>query len=745
MNDQTGNINNQIDDDEIDLLELFRTILNGKWLILFFTVLATLAAFVYAFGKAPIYRADALLQVETKKAGIPGLEDIAGLSGDDTSVGTELELIKSRKILGEAVNALNLDIVAEPKRIPLLGNLNKLFLASKELSKLPSVSESIDSFTGKYAWSNEQVKLTRLDVAPNLINRNLILTVKTPGVYDISFNDQVLLKEGKINQNNGSSNGVLSIYVNTLDALPGTQFSIKKLSTLRAIGRLQNSIQASEKGKKTGIISLKLEGGNKQKIVSTLDNISKTYIQQNKSRSSEEASNALQFLEEQIKPVEEEAAIAEANLQKYRTNNQTANMSVETLGVLELVSEIDTELQKISLKRDELILKYTPNHPVIQSLAAQEAKLKTRKKQTLSKIKKLPETQQQLLKLEGDYKVANTVYLDLVNNIQEFKIAKASTVGNAYIVDTAVVHDKPVKPKKALILALGALLGGMLGTLLVFLRKALHQTVGDPEKLESHTGLSVYATIPLTKAVGIGGGLNSKRQKTLLAKVQPNDPAIESLRSLRTSLHFALLEAKNNIVMITGPSPGIGKSFISSNFAAVIAASEQRVLLIDADMRKGYLHKLLRKDITPGLSDLISDKASIEDTVHTIKIHDYELDIITRGQTPPNPSELLMHSNFEKILNELSGKYDLILIDTPPVHAVTDPMIVGQHSGVVFMVVRSNQHGMKEIDHAVTRLSQNGIDTKGFIFNGFVNQKGANGYGGYGYQSYYGDYKSDKE
>ncbi len=194
--------------------------------------------------------------------------------------------------------------------------------------------------------------------------------------------------------------------------------------------------------------------------------------------------------------------------------------------------------------------------------------------------------------------------------------------------------------------------------------------------------------------------------------------------------------------MITGPSPDIGKSFISSNFSAVIAASEQRILLIDADMRKGYLHNVIGKDAEPGLSDLISGNAKLADVIHSIPLGDKTLDVITRGRTPPNPSELLMHPHFEKYLKLLSTRYQLVLIDTPPIHAVTDPMIIGKHAGVVFMVVRSGQHSMKEIEHAVTRLSQNGIDTKGFIFNGFVPEKG-NGYAGYGYQSYYADYQSD--
>jgi tyrosine-protein kinase Etk/Wzc len=159
-------------------------------------------------------------------------------------------------------------------------------------------------------------------------------------------------------------------------------------------------------------------------------------------------------------------------------------------------------------------------------------------------------------------------------------------------------------------------------------------------------------------------------------------------------------------------------------------------------MRKGYLHNLLNLKMSPGLSGLISDKHSIEDTIRTVSIGDHSMDVITRGQTPPNPSELLMHSNFEELLDKFSDMYDLILIDTPPVHAVTDPTIIGAHCEVTFMVVRHNQHTMKEIEHAVTRLAQTGVETKGFIFNGYIAKKNRYGYG-YGYQSYYGEYKSD--
>ncbi len=744
MNDKNQAIKSDQADDEIDLLELVFTALQGKWTILAFTLISTLLAFLYAFGSPTVYKADSLLRVEDSKASIPGLEDLAGLTGDDTSVGTELELIKSRKNLFKAVTALKLDIEAGPKKIPLLGHFYGIFFNKNDTSKPPLVWDKLDAWVQTYAWGNEQVQVDRLKVPIELLRKPLTLVITSKNTYEISYNDQVLLK-GKVGKAASSKNKKISTYISELIGLPGTEFIIKKLSTRKAIANLKKQIKASEKGKKTGIISLSLTGLNESTIVKILDKVSATYVEQNKSRSSEEASNALRFLEEQIKPVRESVGSAEAQLKEYRTINKTADLSKETQAVLDVISSINTELQKLSLIKEELTQRYTSNHPKLLALAAQEKELVRRRDQTQGTISKLPQTQQRILKLESNYKVSNEIYIDLLNKIQEFKIAKASTVGNAYIVDSADVDEDFIKPKKSMILALGALFGSMLGLLTVFLRKALKHTVDNPEKLEKELGIPVYATIPFSDAVKLTSSLTEKnrKQKTLLAMQDKHDPAIEGLRSLRTSLHFALHEAKNNIVMITGPSPNIGKSFISSNFAAVAAAAGQKVILIDADMRKGYLHDLFDKKLVPGLSDIITEKATLEEVIQTIKVddeNDITIDIVTRGQTPPNPSELLMHDYFKKLLDLLSENYDLVLIDSPPVHAVTDPTIIGAHAGVVFMVVHSERHSMKEIEHAVNILSNNGIDTKGFIFNGYIPKASSYGYG-YGYNSYYSDYK----
>ena len=742
MNDKDSSVLTHQNDDEIDLLDLLYTILNGKWIILLFTVISTVLAFIYAYGQTPIYKADALLRVEGEKSTIPSIDDLVGLSRNDNSIGTEMEILKSRRNMSQTVNELNLDIIANPKKVKHFSNLYKRFFNASDINKPPLVWNKFDNWAAKYAWGNEVIKIDQFEIPEYLINKSITLISKTHNRFDLILDGEVLLT-GAIGKTATSADKSIRIFVTKLKGLPGTEFIVSKTSKRNAVRSLQGSISAEEKGFEkyyTGIILLSTTGGDQEKILKILDKVSQTYVEQNKLRSSEEASNALKFLEEQIKPIKKNVDSAEANLKFYLIDNKSTNLPQESQSILNIIVSIDSELQKISLTRKELTQKYTNQHPTIQTLDAQEKDLKLRKQKTQSKIAKLPKSQQKLFELEREIKVANELYIDLLNKIQEFRIAKASTVGNAYILDVADIDSGYVHPKRRIILGVGMLLGAMLGVGFIFLRKLLNQNIVDPEKLEQQTGISVYATIPLSKSVQLTGSLKAKnrKQKSLLAIDDKNDPAIEGLRSLRTSLHFALHEAKNNIVMITGPSPYIGKSFISSNFAAVVASSDRRVLLIDADMRKGYLHNLMNINVSPGLSDVIIGNARIDEIIHNVDIEGGSMDVITRGQTPPNPSEILMHDDLKEFLDIVSKNYDLVLIDSPPIHAVTDPVIIGNHAGTVFVVAHSGRHSIKEIEHAVARLTQAGIETKGFIFNGYVANK--NGYG-YGYNSYYGEYK----
>ena len=266
--------------------------------------------------------------------------------------------------------------------------------------------------------------------------------------------------------------------------------------------------------------------------------------------------------------------------------------------------------------------------------------------------------------------------------------------------------------------------------------------IESPQVLEEH-GISVYASIPLSEwqkardSVKTIKGIKRYKQSQLLAVGNPTDLAIEAIRSLRTSLHFAMMQAQNNVLMMTGVSPSIGKTFVCANLAAVISQTNKRVLLIDCDMRKGYTHELLGTNNVNGLSEILIGQGDITTAAKPTSIAKF--DLIPRGQVPPNPSELLMSERFAELVNWASKNYDLVLIDTPPILAVTDAAIVGRHVGTTLMVARYAVNTLKEVETSLSRFEQNGIPVKGVILNSIFRR--ASAYQDYGYYEY--EYKSD--
>jgi tyrosine-protein kinase Etk/Wzc len=231
------------------------------------------------------------------------------------------------------------------------------------------------------------------------------------------------------------------------------------------------------------------------------------------------------------------------------------------------------------------------------------------------------------------------------------------------------------------------------------------------------------------------------RKRDLIAVYEPADPVVEAIRGLRTALHFGLLDSPSNRILVTGPSPGVGKSFVAANLAVTIAQGGQRVLLIDTDLRKGRLHKIFGLDKS-GLTEILGQKIPPAEAVQLVREVE-GLSVITRGDTPPNPSELLMTPSLNELLEWASENYETVIVDSPPVLAVTDAVIVGQLCGIALMVARFSESAHKEIMISANRLRQNGVNLRGSILNAV--EKRASSY--YGYGGYYAyDYrKSGKE
>ncbi|PHQ14451.1 polysaccharide biosynthesis tyrosine autokinase [Marinobacter profundi] len=734
----TGNLstnpgyNSAPQDDEIDLLALIGTLWDGKWLIAAVTVVLTAIGVFYALIQPPVYRANALIQVEEKQGGLPGMEDLSGLLESTSKAVTEIELIKSRRVLGQVVDNLNLDIITTPDYFPVIGAT-----IARRFSGAPGeLAEPLWGEGGRdgYAWGGEKLTITRMNVPGG--SGNYILETGENGVWTLLNGNEEPILQGQTNTP-AEANG-FGVMVTELVARPGTRFNVTKRSHYAATMDLQRAVSASEKGKSSGIIELAYEHTNPDVAENVLAEVGQNYVRQNVERASAEAAKSLEFLRSSLPDVKRDLEVAEQKFNQYQVEEETIDITAEGSAVLEQIVNLETRISELEFQRAEIEQRFQPTHPRYRAWASQMAELKARRAELDDRLGRLPATQQELVRLRRDVEVGNKIYLQMLSNVQQLDIARAGTVGNVRVVDEAVVNTtSPVKPKRGMIAAAALLLGGMIGTAIVLVRAMLNRGIENPDDIEK-LGLPVYATVPLSDTQADMAKKKRNRQEPtsgLLAVVNPADLAVESLRSLRTSLHFGMMDARNNILMISGPSPGVGKTFVSVNLAAVMAMANQRVLLVDADLRRGFSHDVFNVSNHIGLSDLLAGKATLDDSLRHSSVEG--LDFISRGTVPPNPSELLMSKRFDELLKQASASYDLVIVDTPPILAVTDPAIVGKHAGTTMLVARFGANSAKELELTKRRFEQNGIEVKGVIFNAV--KKKASNYG-YGYYNY--DYQS---
>ncbi|EJK9164996.1 TPA: polysaccharide biosynthesis tyrosine autokinase [Escherichia coli] len=709
------------DAEGIDLGHLIGEFIDHRKLIISVTSLFTLIALIYAIFATPIYQADALIQVEQKQANAILSNLTQMLPDSQPKSAPEIALIQSRMILGKTVDDLNLQARVKEKYFPLLGRGFARLMGNKE----------------------GNISISRLYInGDDTEEPKVILTVKDKNNYSIQMGDTVFSgKVGELLEENG-----ISLKVDSIDAAPGNEFVVAYVSRLKAITDLQDSLIVADQGKDTGMLTLSLTGDNPLLIERILNSVSENYLAQNIARQAAQDAKSLEFLSKQLPQVRGDLDLSEDKLNQYRRLNDSVDLSLEAKAVLDQIVNVDNQLNELTFRESEISQLYTKEHPTYKALMEKRKTLQDEKIKLNKRVSAMPETQQEILRLSRDVESGRAVYMQLLNRQQELNIAKSSAIGNVRIIDDAVTQTKPVKPKKILILLAGIVFGGMVSVGLVLLRVLLRRGIETPEQLEE-VGINVYASIPLaetfTKNNLQGKGSTKKvfnKIPSFLAVDNPADLAIEAIRGLRTSLHFAMMEARNNILMISGASPNAGKTFVSSNLAAVIAQTGKKVLFIDTDMRKRYTHKLFNENNSNGLSDILSGKTEISLAIKTIKSAGF--DYISRGMVPPNPAELLMNKRFGDLLEWANNNYDIVVLDTPPILAVTDAAVIGHYVGTTLLVARFELNTAKEIEVSIKRFEQTGIIVKGCILNGVV--KKASSYYGYGY-NHYGYSYTDKK
>ncbi len=729
------NQNSKTSEDSIDLKELFFSLIAQWKIIACCVVLSLICALLYLRITPDIYAVDAMVQVEDSKGAASAalLGDLSKVSGGLTQkspADPEIEILRSRMVLGQVIHNLNLDIKIKDNRLGLIGKL-----VSQDKSKLEYHHDAVI-----YTNQNNSLIVKKLIVPEYYLDKPLKLEFKGESQFTLTYKDRVVFN-GQLNKKNilNTDKGLWQIQLNAQGNLQKQSYTLTKLALQTAVKNFNDIYSVAEKGKMTGVIGLSYLGQDPEHISQVLNNVLNVYHQQNIERKSLESKQTLAFLEKQLPDLRKQLEDSEIKFNQFREKYKTVDVNAES--ELLLKQNIDLEKLKIELqqKQAELSAKYTNDHPLIRQIDAQIAEINKKIADLNNRLTQLPETQRLYLQLYRDVKVNTELYTSLLNSYQQLKIANAGEIGNVRIIDTAVEPVKPIKPNKLIILALSILAGGFIGVLIALLRNMMRSGVKDSTQIETELDLPVYATVPRSPIQETRMSiLKKKKSIPILAVKSSDDIAIESLRSIRTAIHFALTSAKNNIIMIAGPSPEVGKSFISTNLATIFAQGNKRVLLIDADMRRGYMHKYFDIDVKPGLSELLSGQADLTQVLHKTQVAN--LDVITRGKSPTNPSEMLSSTQFKDLLEKFQTQYDHIIIDTPPVLAVTDGIIISQYTGVNLIVARYIKSHMKELELTVNRFEQAGVKVNGFILNDIQRSSG----GGYGYNYAYA-YKAQKE
>lgn len=718
-------------EDTIDLKELFFALIAQWKLIALCIILSLVFALLYLRATPNTYSVDALVQVEDSKgASAALLGDLSQMIDQKSPAQSEIEILKSRLVLGSVIQALHLDINISSTEDTFSHRLfNKVDYSTEYTPKAVIFNDGGKSFDIK-----------QFDVPNYYLDQKLTLNFKNNS-FSLTYpkTDKVLLTAplNQLNQVN-TQDGFWKIAIFTKDTFD-IDYSVQKSSLPAAVNTILSNYSVAERGKLTGILGLNYQGQDKEHITKVLNAILSAYSAQNVARRSAETAQTLKFLDEQLPELKKQLDDAEREFNKFRQQYNTVDVTKES--ELYLTQSITLETKKIELEQQQadLAAKYTSEHPAMREINAQLAALNKQISDLNGTLKRLPDLQRQYLQLYREVEVKTQLYTALLNSYQQLRIAKAGEIGNVRIVDTAVEPVEPIKPKKLQILILSIFLGGFLGTLLALLRNMLRTGVKDSTQIEREFDLPVYATVPRSPVQETRMSiLKKKKSIPILAVKHSDDIAIESLRSIRTAIHFALASAKNNIIMIAGPAPEVGKSFISTNLATIFAQSDKKVLLIDADMRRGYMHKYFDVEVKPGLSEFLSNQAELNQVIHQTEVNG--LNVITRGKSPTNPSEMLGSQKFKALLDELSQQYDHIIIDTPPILAVTDGIIISQYAGVNLLIARYSKSQMKELELSLNRFEQAGVKVNGFILNDIQRTAGA----GYSYNYAYA-YKANKE
>ena len=710
-----------------DAKEYLRLLLRHKFGLLVTLLLGLLLAWLYLISTDSVYETEALVEVNSGGNFVDS-DQPQQFDFNAPTIKEEASYIKSRRVLAPVVERFDLRTVAEPRRAPVLGEL---------AARIPGAAEWIAGFeiARPFAWTPVEIEVAELSLPRAWQDRSLTLRSLGEGAWSLHRDERTLVERGTLGERVSVDIGreePMTISIAALDAPAGVEFTLRQRSLGAAVGSLGGALSTETADSKSRIIAVKMRGKDPARTAEITNAVLEEYRSLKLSSANLQTDRELAFYEENLPRVEEELRSAEVALSSFRRQAGDVNTDAQNLARLARIDVLESERLALVVERDTLSERYTGDHPSMRRFIADIEVLDRQIRALTAQLVNTPDVEREISILTNEVDTKLALFTEMDEKLSKLRIAQAGNVGEVQILDDALPPRKPVSPSTLL-----AIVGGTLATLFLYLlwltlRSALSTVIDDQESLERASGLPVFMNIPKSAAqrrIGggavtdprrllPGGGARGERavEHNVLALSKPEDYSIENLRGLRSMLADVMAGAQNNVLMFTSPLPSMGKSFVSLNLSVLLAQSGKRVLLIDADYQRGQLHRSLGLEAGPGLPEVVRGQAELKEAVRGTAVEN--LYCIPRGFSgDAGNREMPTDGEFGAFMRVVAPRFDIVIIDTPPVLSVSTAAALGKHVGASILVVKEGEVKEPQLAEALKRLTFSGVRVAGCILN----------------------------
>lgn len=703
------NTESNLQDDTIDLKELFFTLIAQWKLIILCTFFTFICAILYLRSSDAIYQTDALVQIKSNSTSplanlsseMAAMASFAGLGGaGGNSTQSEIELLKSRAIFGQAIQNLNLDLSIHPQE----NILHKVFYNDESSLDYNQKGIIFSSNT-----NNNQLKFTQFITPKEYENKTLVLKINNDqySIFDEETNN--LLIKGELNHILNHTGWKINISGSVVSE---QIFNIQKHSLPAAMSKVLNDFNVEEKGKGTGILELTYQGINKTNIPEVLNTVLNIYKAQDIDRSVVDKNQQVAFLEKQLPELKNDLDNSERQFNQFREKFGTIDVKEESELYLKQSMELETQKILLQQKQAELSAQYTSEHPAMQAIGAQLATISSKITEINGKVKKLPEIQRLYLQYYRDVEIKNKLYTNLLGTYQTLNVAKAGELGKVDIIDFAVEPVKPIKPRKLIVLIASILVGGFIGVFIALLRNLMNTGIRNLSLIVREHDIKNFGEISQSDQ------LNSKSKNYLptLAINHPTEKIVEQIRQAANAIYSTTQLKQKPIFQIIGTSKNIGTTTLAANISIVLAQLNLKVVLVDTNLRNGHLHEYFNINNQAGLSDYLESK--VESNTIIVPTQQINLDIIICGNKVPNPISTLSNDKLTTLLETLTQKYDLVILNSSPIIDFSDSVILAKHIDTHVLVSHSSLTTTNELEKALEYFKNSGFKFDGVILNG---------------------------